>query len=107
MHSQVGDLMLDEQGIAVRGLLVRHLVLPEELAGTAEIARFLAEEISPDTYINIMDQYRPCYSAFELPPLNRAITRAEHELALEQAQSAGLHRFDRREPRFLPILWET
>jgi len=107
MHGQVGDLMLDKQGIAVRGLLVRHLVLPEELAGTAEIARFLAEEISPDTYINIMDQYRPCYSAFELPPLNRAITRAEHELALEQAQSAGLHRFDRREPRFLPILWET
>ncbi|MCK4315890.1 MAG: radical SAM protein, partial [Anaerolineae bacterium] len=66
MYRQVGDLVLDENGIALRGLLVRHLVLPDELAGTAEIARFLAEEVSRDTYINIMDQYRPCYKAAEL-----------------------------------------
>jgi len=60
MHRQVGDLTLDERSIALRGLLVRHLVLPEGLAGTAEAARFLAEEVSPNTYVNVMDQYRPC-----------------------------------------------
>nr|HID14755.1 radical SAM protein [Anaerolineae bacterium] len=105
MHRQVGDLVLDEDGIALRGLLVRHLVLPEGLAGTAEVARFLAEEVSRDTYINIMDQYRPCYKAAELPPLDRPITRAEYEQALQQAREAGLHRFDKREPRFFRILW--
>jgi putative pyruvate formate lyase activating enzyme len=104
MHRQVGDLTLDEDGIALRGLLVRHLVLPEELAGTAEIARFLAEEVSPDTYINVMDQYRPCYKAAELPPLNRPVTRAEYEQALQQARQAGLHRFDERASRSLRIL---
>ena len=105
MHRQVGDLTLDENGIALRGLLVRHLVLPEDLAGTAEVARFLAEEISRDTYINVMDQYRPCYKATELPPLGRPITRAEYEQALQRARETGLHRFDKREPRFLRILW--
>lgn len=105
MHRQVGDLELDENGIARRGLLVRHLVLPEGLAGTQEIARFLVQEVSPDTYINLMDQYRPCYKAAELPPLARPITRAEYEQALQQAREAGLHRFDRREPRFLRVLW--
>ena len=105
MHRQVGDLVLDENGIALRGLLVRHLVLPDELAGTAEITRFLAEEVSRDTYINIMDQYRPCYKAAELPPLDRPITRAEYEQAVQQAREVGLHRFDKREPRFLRVLW--
>ena len=105
MHRQVGDLVLDENGIALRGLLVRHLVLPEELAGTDEIARFLVEEVSRDTYINVMDQYRPCYKAAELPPLDRPIARAEYEQAVQQSREAGLHRFDKREPRFLRILW--
>ncbi|TET54886.1 MAG: radical SAM protein, partial [Anaerolineales bacterium] len=59
MHRQAGDLTLDESGVARRGLLVRHLVLPEGLAGTAEIAAFLVDEVSADTYINVMDQYRP------------------------------------------------
>ena len=95
---------LDENGIALRGLLVRHLVLPEGTAGTAEIARFLVEEISRDTYINVMDQYRPCYKAAELPPLDRPITRAEYKQAVQQAREAGLHRFDEREPRFLRLL---
>jgi len=103
MHRQVGDLVLDKNGIALRGLLVRHLVLPEGLAGTAKIARFLAEKVSRDTYINVMDQYRPCYKAAELPPLDWPITQAEYERALEQAREAGLHRFDKREPRFLRI----
>jgi putative pyruvate formate lyase activating enzyme len=105
MHRQVGDLVMDGNGIAQRGLLVRHLVLPDGLAGTGKIARFLAEEISRDTYINIMDQYRPCYRAYDLPPLDRPITRAEYEQAVQQAREAGLHRFDQRAPRFLRILW--
>jgi putative pyruvate formate lyase activating enzyme len=99
MHRQTGDLTLDERGIARQGLLVRHLVLPEGLAGTPQVARFLAEEISPDTYINIMDQYRPSYRAHEVPPLDRPLTRAEYNEAVEAARQAGLHRFDRRRSR--------
>ena len=98
MHRQVGDLVLDRDGIALRGLLVRHLVLPEGLAGTEEIVHFLAEEISTNTYLNIMDQYRPCHEAHTLPPLNRRITRAEYDAAVQAAQVAGLSRLDRRIP---------
>ncbi len=98
MHRQVGDLVLDDNGIARRGLLVRHLVLPNGLSGAGEIARFLAEEVSPDTYINLMAQYRPCYKAHQLSPLDRSITPEEYERALHQAREAGLHRFDRRIP---------
>jgi len=100
MHRQTGDLVLDDRGIAKRGLLVRHLVLPDGLAGTAKVTRFLAEDVSPETYINVMDQYRPCHRAEDLPPLDRPITREEFEEAIQQAREAGLHRFDRREPRF-------
>jgi putative pyruvate formate lyase activating enzyme len=103
MHRQVGDLVMDQRGVAQRGLLVRHLVLPEGLAGTTDIARFLAREISRDTYINVMDQYRPCYRAVNMPPLDRRITREEYDEAVQQAREAGLHRFDRREPRLLHI----
>lgn len=98
MHRQVGDLVISEEGIAIRGLLVRHLVMPEGLAGTEEICRFLAEEISPHTYINIMAQYRPCYKAVGHPKIGRRITRQEFESALEVARKAGLYRFD--EPRW-------
>lgn len=94
MHRQVGDLTMDAGGIALRGLLVRHLVLPEGLAGTAEVVRFLAEEISKDTYINIMDQYHPCYKAFNTPPLDRRITSSEYEEAVGLAKKAGLKRID-------------
>lgn len=99
MHRQAGDLVVDCHGVAERGLLVRHLVLPEGLAGTGAIASFLAEEVSADTYINVMDQYRPSYKAHSLPPLDRPITRQEYVEALERAGEAGLHRFDRRNPR--------
>ena len=95
MHRQVGDLMLDKRGVAVRGLLVRHLVLPNGLAGTERVVRFLAEEVSKDTYINIMDQYRPCYRAHNMPGLDRRITAQEYAEAVGLAQQAGLHRFDR------------
>jgi putative pyruvate formate lyase activating enzyme len=97
MHLQVGDLTMDDDGIAQRGLLVRHLVLPQGLAGTREIASFLAESVSSDTYINVMDQYRPCYEAGDLPPLDRPLSRAEYQEALGAAREAGLHRFDRRD----------
>lgn len=96
MHRQVGDLMICEDGVAVRGLLVRHLVLPEGLAGTAGVTRFLAEEISPDTYINIMDQYHPAGRVSQLGPLTRRVKREEYEYALANARDAGLRRFDRR-----------
>ncbi len=100
MHRQVGDLQLDEEGIARRGLLVRHLVLPNDLAGTQEIVRFLAEEISANTYLNLMDQYRPEYQAWHFPELRRGITAEEYHSALEAARRAGLRRLDRRRPRF-------
>jgi putative pyruvate formate lyase activating enzyme len=96
MHRQVGDLKLDSRGIAQRGLLIRHLVLPEGLAGTVEIVRFLAEEVSKNTYLNLMDQYRPCFKAREYPPLNRRLTTDEYREALKLAQEAGLTRLDER-----------
>jgi putative pyruvate formate lyase activating enzyme len=103
MQRQVGDLVMDGRGVAQRGLLVRHLVLPEGLAGTPEIVRFLCDEISPNTYINVMAQYRPCHRAHELPPLDRRITNQEYEEAVRLAREAGL-RLDERRPR-LVWLW--
>ena len=94
MHRQVGDLVMDERGIAQRGLLVRHLVLPHGLAGTAQIARFLAQEISPDTYINVMAQYRPAFKASQHPPLDQRTTPREYAEAVAICREAGLHRFD-------------
>jgi len=97
MHRQVGDLVIDPDSsgipVATRGLLVRHLVLPGGLAGTAEAARFIAEEISRDTYVNIMDQYRPCHKAYGHPVLGRRLTRQEFEEAVASARAAGLWRF--------------
>jgi putative pyruvate formate lyase activating enzyme len=96
MHTQVGDLELDENGVARRGLLVRHLVLPEGLAGTSEVVRFLADEISPHTYVNIMDQYFPCGDLPPRSPLGRRITGEEFQEALDLARAAGLTRLDNR-----------
>jgi len=95
MHRQVGDLQLDEQGVALRGLLVRHLVLPDRLAGTHKVVRFLAQEISTDTYLNIMAQYHPGYKAFDIPQLARPVNRQEFCEAVELAQQQGLNRLDR------------
>jgi len=92
MHRQVGDLDIDSAGIASRGLLVRHLVMPEGLAGTAAVCSFLATEISLDTYINVMAQYRPMYRASEVPEISRAVTRAEFDTGRSIAHAAGLHR---------------
>ena len=94
MHRQVGDLKIDKRGIVQRGLLIRHLVLPSSLAGTREVMRFVAKEISRNTYVNIMGQYRPCYKAFEHPPMNRRITSEEFEEAVRIAREEGLWRLD-------------
>jgi putative pyruvate formate lyase activating enzyme len=113
MHRQVGDLALDDRGVAKRGLLVRHLVLPDGLAGTAGIALFLADEVSRDTYINVIDQYRPAFkaargglgagaggpegagaSASECAAVCRAPTTAEYREAVAEVRAAGLWRLD-------------
>jgi putative pyruvate formate lyase activating enzyme len=95
MHRQVGDLFIDADGLAQRGLLVRHLVLPEDLAGTDKVMHFIAEEISPDTYVNIMSQYRPCGRAVEVPALARSTSAEEYRAALESARRQGIIRLDR------------
>ena len=94
MHRQVGELEIDELGVAVRGLLVRHLVLPDGLAGTRQVMGFIARVLSPDTYINIMDQYHPCFQAAGHPPLDRRITRREFAEAVTAAQEEGNKRID-------------
>jgi len=91
MHRQVKDLVIQDS-IAKRGLLVRHLVLPGDLAGTAEVVRFLAEEISKETYLNVMGQYRPEYSACDYPELDRRLTVKEYRDAVLLAARAGLTR---------------
>ena len=92
MHRQVGDLELDRRGIATRGLLIRHLVLPNGLAGTQDIMRFIARDLSTDSYVNVMAQYHPVYKAYEHSLLNRSITRTEYLEALDMASAEGLHR---------------
>ncbi|MDD1752405.1 MAG: radical SAM protein [Methanotrichaceae archaeon] len=91
MHHQAGDLQIEDD-MAIRGLLVRHLILPSDLAGTAEIVRFLAEEISKDTYLNIMAQYHPEYNACSYPELDRRITMKEYRDSVKLAVEAGLIR---------------
>ncbi len=98
MHRQVGDLVLDENGLARRGLLVRHLVLPGGIAGTRDIMEFLAREVSPHTYVNIMDQYHPAWKAASggYREIDRPITEQEYQEAISAARLAGLHRLDDR-----------
>ncbi len=107
MHRQVGDLVMDARGVAQRGLLVRHLVLPGDLAGTAAIMRFLAEEISRDTYVNVMEQYRPAWrvAARDIAPLNRPVRADEVAEAKRIAREAGLWRLDERRSRFAILTW--
>jgi putative pyruvate formate lyase activating enzyme len=95
MHRQVGDLVVDNAGIARRGLLIRHLVLPHGLAGTGEIMRFIAQELSADSYVNIMTQYRPCGRASEVKGLGGYPSRSDFEAAVEAARRQGITRLDR------------
>jgi putative pyruvate formate lyase activating enzyme len=94
MHRQVGDLRIDDEDVAIRGLLVRHLVLPHGLAGTSKIVYFLAREVSSNTYLNIMAQYHPCYEASDFPALSRALTREEYLDAVTLALQHELTRLD-------------
>jgi putative pyruvate formate lyase activating enzyme len=94
MHRQVGDLIVDCDGIAIRGLLIRHLILPNSLAGTETITKFIAREISTNTYFNLMDQYYPCFNAHQYPELNRLISIEEYEHARQVSLATGLHRLD-------------
>lgn len=92
MHRQVGDLVIGKNGIAQRGLLIRHLVLPNGIAGTEKVMKFIAS-LSKETYVNLMDQYHPTNKADQYPELNRRITSDEFQEALTLAQKEGLHRF--------------
>ncbi len=99
MHDQVGELVVDDRGLALRGVIVRHLVMPGQLDDTREIMRFLAHEVSPDTYVNVMNQYYPAWKAkseAKYTEINRRITGEELRQAFEAARDAGLWRFDSR-----------
>ncbi len=93
MYRQVGDLVIDSTGVATRGLLVRHLILPNELADTPDVAGFMAA-LSKDTYFNLMDQYRPCHQAFDTPGIERIPSQSELEKARNTVKAAGLKRLD-------------
>jgi putative pyruvate formate lyase activating enzyme len=101
MHRQVGDLVLDDGGIAQRGILLRHLVMPDGLAGTRDIMRFVAREISKNTYVNIMPQYRPCGEVHGDSDAGRRITGREFRDAIEAALEEGIERLDERKLRVL------
>jgi putative pyruvate formate lyase activating enzyme len=92
MHHQVGDLVFNPDGVAKRGLLIRHLVMPKEVASPEEVFRFIAEEISVNSYVNIMEQYRPEYLAHDHPEINRRTTRKEYLEAVEVARRHHLYR---------------
>jgi putative pyruvate formate lyase activating enzyme len=94
MHRQTGDLILDDNGIATKGLLIRHLVMPNNVAGTADIMDFIAKEISENSYVNVMDQYRPCGNARGDEFINRRLDSNEFKEAMDKAREVGLVRLD-------------
>ncbi|WP_456432211.1 radical SAM protein [Thermosulfuriphilus sp.] len=106
MHRQVGELAIGPDGLARRGLLVRHLILPGGLAGSFEILRFLAEEVSPHTYLNLMGHYHPQWQATRTPPLDRPITKEEFKEVWAYAQNLGL-RLDKTHLPLLEVLWQA
>jgi len=97
MHRQVGELVLNKEGIATRGLLIRHLVLPENISSSREILEFISKRISPETYLSIMAQYHPAHTAVKYHELNRRITRKEYQQVLDWADEFGLHQGYRQE----------
>ena len=94
MHRQVGDLILDEHGIAKRGLLVRHLVMPDGYAGTEYVMKFISRKLSPNTYVNLMPQYHPegKVNSTRFEEINRRPTEQEYQQALEAAHKTGTNR---------------
>ncbi len=105
MHQQVGDLIMNEEGVAERGLLIRHLVMPGGLAGTRKVMKFLATEISKNTYVNIMNQYHSCGQAHKYPPIDRSTTLDEYQEAVKIAHEEGIERLDNREARVRILKW--
>jgi putative pyruvate formate lyase activating enzyme len=103
MHRQVGDLHINDDGIAVRGVLIRHLVLPHGMAGTRNVMRFIAQHLSTSSYVNLMSQYRPCGRADEIPALSNSPSREEFEQAVQDARQEGINRLDR--PRRVFMFW--
>jgi putative pyruvate formate lyase activating enzyme len=105
MYRQVGDLVMDEHGVAQRGLLIRHLVMPGDVVGTRDVMRWIARELSPTTYVNVMAQYYPAgkVSRSEFPEINRRVSPSEYERALQEAWAAGLKRLDPRRPTYLTV----
>jgi len=103
MHRQVGDLIIDNSGIARKGLLIRHLVLPGGMAGTRKIMRFIAQEISIRSYVNIMSQYRPCGRAGDISGLNELLSPSDYQIALQEAKKEGITRLD--QPRRTFVFW--
>ena len=94
MHRQVGDLVIDKSGLARKGLLIRHLVLPHGMAGTRQIMRFIAQKVSSNSYVNIMPQYRPCGRAYEVRELSNYLLPEEYKSALQAAKEEGITRLD-------------
>jgi putative pyruvate formate lyase activating enzyme len=103
MYRQVGDLAIDPEGIAQKGLLIRHLVLPDGLAGTREIMRFIVKKVSANSYVNMMPQYRPCGRAYEIPQLSKSISDDDFKQAMTAAREEGVKRFDRARRTF--VIW--
>ena len=101
MHQQVGDLVMDQHGLARRGILIRHLIMPGCLDETEAILTFIAGEISLNSYVNIMDQYRPCGKANEVEALNRTVSVEEYQRAIQMAKQVGLMRLDQKDFSFL------
>ena len=101
MHRQVGDLRINSENIAEKGLLVRHLVMPGGIEETKAIVSFIAESVSPHTYVNIMEQYRPCGNCSDHPELQQPLSGQEYQQAIEMAKQAGLTRLDQRNLGFL------
>jgi putative pyruvate formate lyase activating enzyme len=102
MHRQVGDLVIDDDGVARQGLLIRHLVLPDGMADTGKIMRYIAREISTRSYVNIMSQYRPCGRAAEIRGLNTFLSPTDYRNALQAAKKEGITRLD--QPRRIFVL---
>jgi putative pyruvate formate lyase activating enzyme len=92
MHRQVGDLRIDDQGIGTQGMLIRHLVMPRDVAGTKEVISFIVEQVSENSYVNVMAQYRPLYRSVEFPEIDRRITAREYREAVTIARQEGLQR---------------
>ena len=91
MHQQLGATQIDNQGLITRGLIIRHLVLPDNIAGTDRIMNFIAQEISTDTYVSLMSQFLPCHNAFKYPELSRRISEQEYTQAQEMMLKSGLY----------------